>query len=160
MRITSPNNSLRLPPWIRWWVYGAGAAALVTGVLWLVFHHFIRREGPFGLEAHPLEHGWLMLHGAAGYAVVWSLGLIWFLHVRRGWSGTHNRLNGRTMTIVLIVLVLTGLGLYYLGDEIWRDRTAILHWALGLFAGAWLPFHVWRGRRSGRQMEPGKPSAI
>jgi len=156
MRPIIPSNySLRLPPWVIRWVYGTGLAALATGVLWLLFHHYVRREGPFGPEPHPLEHTWLTLHGAAGYAVVWSLGLIWILHVRRGWSGTRNRLNGRTLTILLAVLVLTGLGLYYLGDEIWRDRTAVAHWVLGLCAGAWLPFHIWSGRRSDRGTPPG-----
>ncbi|MES1240824.1 MAG: hypothetical protein ABUT39_04330 [Acidobacteriota bacterium] len=144
----SSNRDMRLPAWIRGWVYGSGAAALATGALWLVFHHFVRREGPFGPEAHPLEHHWLTLHGAAGYAVVWSLGLIWFLHVRRGWSATRNRLNGRALTVALIVLALTGLALYYLGDEIWRDRAAIAHWVLGFVAGVWLPLHVWSGRRT------------
>ena len=148
MRHRSSNPGMRLPPWMSRWIYGTGAAALATGVLWLLFHHFVHREGPFGPEAHPLEHVWLVLHGTAGYAVIWGLGLIWSLHVRRGWLHERNRVNGQTMTIALVVLALTGLGLYYMGDEVWRDRAAVAHWVLGLFAGVWLPFHIWSGRRT------------
>lgn len=138
---------MRLPRWIRLTVYAATAATWLSGILWLLFHHFVRREGPFGPEAHPLEHQWLALHGAAAFLIVWALGLIWTSHIRRGWWGQKNRKNGRAMTILLIVLILSGWGLYYLGNEDWRDQLANLHWILGLLLGLWLPLHIWNGRR-------------
>lgn len=145
---------MRLPRWVRLFVYGSAAATWVTGVLWLVFHHYVRREGPFGPEASPLEHGWLALHGAAAFLILWALGLIWISHVRRGWSGLRNRWNGRTLTMALVVLAASGWGLYYLGDELWRERLSLLHWGLGLGLGLGLPFHVWSGRRGRRQETP------
>lgn len=138
---------MRLPRWARLFIYGSTAATWITGILWLVFHHYIRHEGAFGPEAHPLEHHWLALHGAAAFLTAWSLGLIWMNHVRRGWSGQRNRWNGRLLTLLLLVLVASGWGLYYLGEEGLREHLSQLHWILGILLGAWLPLHIYRGRR-------------
>jgi hypothetical protein len=144
------HDGLRMPAWIRRWVYFAGGACSLTGVLWLLFHHFVRHEGEFGPQAHLLEPIWLTLHGGAALAMAWVFGLIWLAHVRRGWQRGRNRTSGATMTTSLLVLGLSGWGLYYLGDEAWREAASLLHWSLGLGATGWLPFHVWCGRRSSR----------
>jgi len=140
------QDGMRMPAWMRRWVYGAGIACLATGVLWLAFHHFVRCEGDFGPQAHPLEHVWLTLHGGAAIAMAWVVGLIWLAHVRRGWHRGRNRTSGAAMASILIVLAASGWGLYYLGDEDRRAAVALLHWTLGLAGGLWLPFHIWRGR--------------
>lgn len=143
----TPHDGMRMPSWIRRWVYAAGATCLFTGVLWLLFHYFVRHEGEFGPEVHPLEHVWLTLHGGAAILVAWVLGLIWLAHVRRGWHGRRNRASGVTMACILVVLAASGWGLYYLGDEAWRATVSVSHWVLGLTGGVWLPIHIWRGRR-------------
>lgn len=148
------HDGLRMPTWMRRWAYGAGTTCFASGVLWLLFHYFIRHEGEFGPEAHPLGHVWLTLHGGAAFAMVWVFGLIWLAHVRRGWQRGRNLGSGVTMAILVLVLGLSGWGLYYLSDENWRDVTSLAHWALGLVAGAWLPFHIWRGRRSAPLRRP------
>lgn len=144
------HDGMRMPAWMRRWVYLAAGASLLTGALWLLFHHFVRRQGEFGAEAHPLEHVWLTLHGGAAIAMAWVLGLVWLAHVRRGWQRRRNHGSGITLLAQLVVLAMTGWGLYYLGDEVWRDEIALCHWLLGLAGGVWLPFQIWRGRRSER----------
>lgn len=139
-----------MPRWARWWIYAGGATALLTGAGWLLLHHFVRVEGAFGPEAHPLEHPALVLHGVAAAALLWAFGLIWLGHVRRAWHRRFNRRSGGTMVGLMVWLGASGLGLYYLADEQWREVASIGHWTLGLFAGAWLPIHVWRGRRAVR----------
>lgn len=142
------HDGMRMPTWMRRWVFVSGAACLLTGVLWLLFHHFVRHEGAFGPEAHPLEHTWLTLHGGAAIFMTWVFGLIWLPHVRRGWQRKRNLVSGATMASSIIVLAASGWGLYYLGDELWRAVVSALHWSIGLAGGAWLPIHIWRGRRS------------
>jgi hypothetical protein len=129
-------------------IYAAGLACFLSGVLWLLFHYFIRREGAFGLEAHPLEHICLAIHGGAAIAMAWVFGLIWLMHIRRGWHKRRNLKSGISMASIMLVLIFSGWGLYYLSDEQWRDYTGFLHWFFGLFAGLWLPIHIWRGRQS------------
>ena len=142
------TDGMRMPTWIRRWVYAAASACLLTGILWLLFHYFIRHEGEFGPEAHPLEHIWLTLHGGAAIAMAWVFGLMWLSHIRRGWQKRRNFKSGVTMASIMLILIISGWGLYYLSDEQWRSNTALIHWGLGLFIGLWLPIHIWRGRRS------------
>jgi amino acid transporter len=140
-----------MPAWIRRWVYAAGSACFLTGILWLLFHYFIRHEGDFGPEAHPLEHIWLTLHGGAAIAMAWVFGLMWLGHIRRGWQKGRNLKSGITMASIMLTLIFSGWGLYYLSNEQWREYTGFIHWGLGLFAGLWLPIHIWRGRLSAKK---------
>lgn len=146
-REQASHDGMQMPAWIRRWVYAAGTACTMSGLLWLVFHHFVRHEGDFGPESHPLEHVWLTLHGGAAIAMGWVFGLIWLAHVRRGLHRGRNRSSGLTMVVLLVILGLSGWGLYYLGDEDWRALASSAHWVVGLVASLWLPFHIWRGRR-------------
>jgi hypothetical protein len=141
------HDRLRLPRWVRAWVYGAGSMCALSGGAWLLLHHFVRREGEFGPEPSLLEHPSLVLHGLSGLALLWVLGLVWLPHVRRGWSRRGQRWAGGIMATLMLWLALSAAGLYYLGDEHWRDWIGVGHWALGLFAVAWLPMHIWLGRR-------------
>lgn len=152
MHSTPGHERLRLPRWIRWWVYGVGGVCAASGALWLVFHHFVSREGTFGPEPHPLEHVYLMAHGVSGLVLLWVFGLVWLPHVRRGWGQRRHRLVGGTMATAMVWLALSAAGLYYLGEVEWRGGFAVSHWAVGLFAAAWLPLHIWLGRRKMRHM--------
>ena len=47
----------------------------------------------------------------------------------------------------LLLLAVTALGLYYLGDEIQRHWVSVSHWSVGLGAAAVLLLHALIGRR-------------
>jgi len=142
------HERMRLPRWVRLWVYFGGALCATSGAAWLLLHYFAQREGEFGVEPHPFEHATLVTHGVAGLAMLWVFGLIWLAHVRRGWSKPQHRWAGGTMAALMLWLALSAAGLYYLGDEAWRGFVGIAHWSLGLFATVWLPMHIWLGRRA------------
>lgn len=148
------HDGLRMPRWMRRWVFVAGGACLLTGALWLIFDAFVQHEGPFGPEPHPLQRQWLIAHGAAGMLMLWVFGLVWLAHVRRGWPRRRNRRSGAFMVASMILLALSGWGLYYLGSETLRPWLSQFHWILGLVVGGWLPIHIWRGRRSARLAGP------
>jgi hypothetical protein len=144
------RERFHLPAWVRATIYGAGVACLLSGAAWLLLHHFVRVEGEFGPESSPIEHPALVLHGIAAALMVWLFGLLWLVHVRRAWSRRRNRRSGGSMVALMAWLALSGLGLYYLGDEDWRTYASLGHWVVGLFAALWLPIHIWRGRRAVR----------
>lgn len=139
---------MRMPAWIRRWVYAVSIAVATTGVLWLLAHTFVVREGEFGPEPHWMEPHLLSTHGAAGMLALWVFGLVWLPHIRRGLHQKRNRRMGIALLATIIVLAASGWGLYYIGSEDWRPIVSVLHWALGLAAVGGLPLHVWRGRRS------------
>jgi hypothetical protein len=144
------GHRFHVPAWVRAAVYGVGGACLLSGAVWLYLHHFVRIEGEFGPEASGLEHPMLVLHGIAAAAMTWLFGLLWLAHVRRAWQARRNRRSGGTMVAVMSWLCVSGLGLYYIGNDAAREFVGNGHWLVGLFAALWLPIHIWRGRRAVR----------
>ncbi len=140
------HEGMKMPTWIRAWIYSVASLCLASGALWLILHNFVTHEGEFGPEPHPLEHIMLVGHGCISLLLVWLLGLIFIVHIKRGWQKRQNRTTGLIISLMSLMLMLSGLGLYYLGSEQLRMNTATLHWGFGLLAGLALPMHIYWGR--------------
>jgi hypothetical protein len=132
---------MKLPPRLRVAVYVISAGVWVSGVSWLVFHYFLRTEGPFGFRNNPLEAWCLKAHGAFSFASLWLLGRLWAAHVMRGWNTHWRRLSGGSLVGTAIFLILTGYGLYYVDRKVWHDWIGIVHWIVGIAALAFFFFH-------------------
>jgi hypothetical protein len=128
-------------------VYWSGAVLFLSGVLWLVFHHWMQIRGEFGERAHPLEMWWLRLHGAAAMLMLVVLGSLLPIHVRRGWHQRRNLLGGAILAALALLLIGSGYALYYFGGEEARAWVSALHWVLGLAAPPLLVWHIWRGHQ-------------
>lgn len=128
------RGPLKLPKVRRWTVYGVSFATWLTGVLWLIYHYFMATEGRFGPITHPLEPWWIRLHAAFSFFAIAVLGLLWGVHIVRGWNANWRRWSGGAMAGVFFVLIATGYGLYYVLDEEWRPRISVIHWVVGLAA--------------------------
>lgn len=131
-------------------VYGVCLGVWASGVLWLVFHYFLRRSGDFGPETHPLEPWCLRLHGAFAFAALWTLGLLSASHIASGWSTGRRRWSGALLLTLGGVLVVTGYLLYYAVAENLRQATSYVHWGLGLGAPLAFLFHRLRARARSR----------
>ena len=124
-----------LPATRRRAVHWIAIGTWVTGAVWLVFKYFIRVTDDFGFEApHPQQHWWLVAHASIAIFATWMFGVLWPGHVIRGWNSGVRRKTGGTMFGVTAWLALTGVALYYIGSDAWRDWVSILHWAVGLAA--------------------------
>ena len=83
-------------------------------------------------------------HGLLNPAISAVFGFLWFAHVRGGWKMRVNRRSGGTMTTLMIILILTGVGLYYdKGSHFWFT----LHLLAGLLIAFALPVHWVSARR-------------
>lgn len=76
-----------------------------------------------------------------------ALGILIPMHIRRAWQARRNRANGAFFVTIIGILVVTGYGLYYFGDEHLRSITSWIHLMLGLVAPLLLVWHIWLGRR-------------
>lgn len=128
------RGPVRLPTTRRYTLFFIATGVYLTGVLWLIYHYFMRTEGQFGLQNHPLEVWWLKLHGAFSFGSLWIFGVLWSVHIVRGWNMRWRRWSGGTMVGIALFLTLSGYGLYYFEAREWLDLTSILHWAVGLAA--------------------------
>lgn len=132
----------RLSPRREKLVYAILGALWFSGVAWLVFRYFLRVPGEFGELPHPLESWWLRLHGAAAFATLWLLGLLWPTHVLPAWRA-RRRASGIVLAVLMAVLVASGWLLYY-GGEATRTAVSPLHWILGLALALPLLWHALR----------------
>jgi len=113
-------------------VYLVGAGLWLTGGLWLIFHHFMVHQTELGPSPDPLEHWWLATHGAFAFVSLWTMGLLWGVHVVRHWRAGRHRITGALLFATLAILIVSGYLLYYLGGDKSRALTSVVHWAIGL----------------------------
>jgi hypothetical protein len=137
----------RLPRWQEWSVYLSFALLIATGIVWLLFDTFVRVSGEFGPEHHPAEQWTLIAHGVVAYGFLIVAGAMIPVHITLGWNTRRNLKTGLTLAGTLLLLAVTALGLYYLGDEIVRNWISIVHWGVGLVAAPVLLIHALIGRR-------------
>lgn len=87
------------------------------------------------------------LHALGAFAMMGLLGAVWAIHIRQGWKRRRNRRSGLPLTAGLVLLAVTGVGLYYLGDPLWAESTSALHTVLGLGLPLFGTIHWLGGRR-------------
>lgn len=131
----------------RWWIYVIAAGVWLSGVLWLLFHYFLQKQGDFGPSTNPLEPWWLKVHGAFAFASLWMGGLIWGVHITRFWPGRRRRWSGSTLTATLALLIFTGYLLYYVANDHARSIISAIHWIVGLSCPIFFFWHRWSRTR-------------
>jgi len=139
------------------WLYVVAGALLLSGIGWVTAHYVLAGNSliaGFELEGapHPSEVWWLRLHGASMIGFLVVVGALLPHDVARG-RRRRNKNSGIFMLATTVVLGLSGYGLYYLGDEATRPWISVVHWVIGLAAGAGLVLHVTFGRRGVRRIE-------
>ncbi len=146
-RPTRHGDAVQLARWHRHAIYLTAIVLAVSGVLWLVFHNFMRSRGAYGEIQHPLTAWWLKIHGAAAMAGLFALGSLSITHIRCAWRSRRNLWSGSVLVITIGALVLTSYLLYYAGDDDLRAYASLVHWIIGLACAAALPLHIALGRR-------------
>jgi hypothetical protein len=144
--MTSP--AMRLGKWHQGYLYVFGTLVVWSGARWLLFHYFVQMPGQFGDSPHSLEPWWLCIHGLFAAAFLIGFGSVLPGHVRRAWVGRRNRLSGAFFFTLVALLIATGYGLYYLGEDSVRELVSAIHWLVGLGMPALMGCHIWLGRAS------------
>ncbi|GAB2786934.1 hypothetical protein [Dyella kyungheensis] len=150
MNAVPSRSPLRLSARRRRFCYGVGLGLWLSGAGWLLFHYGLQQQGSFGPQPHPLEIWWLRVHGAFAFATLWAFGMTWSAHIVGGWQTLRQRWSGGAGVGMLLVQILSGYLIYYLVDDAWHDKVALMHWMIGLTLPAVIATHIVRGRRPRR----------
>ncbi len=129
------------------WLHAIGLLVFLSGIGWLADHYLFAGSEDFGDAHAPSEPLWLRLHGAAAMAGLVVFGSLLPGHIARAWRVRGNFRSGLLMLSLVVLLVVTGYGLYYAGDEETRPWISIVHWLAGTLAAAGLVLHVRFGKR-------------
>lgn len=133
--------------------YVIGAGVWLSGGLWLCFHYFLVKPGEFGPQSNPLEPWWLKLHGAFAFAATWFFGLLWGTRITVAWPSGRRRSSGSVLAGIILLLIVSGYLLYYVGDDTARSIVSIGHWGIGLVCPALYWAHRMRRKINARQMD-------
>ncbi|MGB4812003.1 MAG: hypothetical protein WBP13_05930 [Methylophilaceae bacterium] len=89
---------------------------------------------------------WLVaLHVLVGFISTLQLGALWSVHMRIGWRHHKNINSGIGMSLILLALILTGIGIYYLG-ETFSVSASVAHILIGVSLPFLFAFHIYAGR--------------
>jgi hypothetical protein len=145
------RRTAALGPLHRRTLYVVSALLWLTGTFWLYFFYLGKRRGslgPFGNESATMC---LKIHGAAAMAFLIVLGTLLLDHVGLGWPHKRQRPTGVSLLSLCGVLIVTGWGLYYIGEEWLHDVTSVIHSILGFALPLFIFFHA---RLAKRRLNP------
>ncbi|PKB14937.1 hypothetical protein B0I00_2539 [Novosphingobium kunmingense] len=139
------RRTAKLAGWQIWLLSLSGVALWLSGAAWLLLHYYGQQPGEFGPEMNPLEPWMMKLHGLVLIPALLGIGGMLVVHIPKGWAYVHQRIAGIALCAVLGVLIASGYMLYYVGDELVRDWTSMVHWIIGLVLPAVFLWHYLNG---------------
>ena len=86
------------------------------------------------------------VHALAAFAFCGVLGSLAVIHMRAGWRRKKNRVSGGTLASFMVLLALTGWGVYYAGER-YASFVSIAHMVLGIGGVVAVVVHFIRAKR-------------
>lgn len=80
------------------------------------------------------------LHALVSFIAIAIVGALSTIHMRREWHHKRNRVSGITLVSIFVFLSLSGLGIYYFGNETLSLFSSMSHMIVGILI---LGFYVW-----------------
>ncbi|HEY0721824.1 MAG TPA: hypothetical protein VGE50_11295 [Gammaproteobacteria bacterium] len=71
------------------------------------------------------------LHAIAALLTLFIIGALWVIHIRAGWKRRNHHHSGITMLLLIAALCISGIGLYYAGEESLGRLSVIAHLLTG-----------------------------
>jgi cytochrome b subunit of formate dehydrogenase len=143
----STGAGVRLDVYFRLLVYIGVMVVAISGICWILLGLGLSADD-FTNPRHLWRHRLLVSHGIAAYCLLWLVGSLFPRHQRGAWRARRNRLSGSTLTLILLILAMSGLALYYPPNEEWHNGISVTHQVLGIILALALPLHAWLGSLS------------
>ena len=101
----------------------------------------LEKEVPWRLstESRVVVAGIHLLLAFIALAIVGALSSI---HMRKEWNRKRNRASGITLVGIFVFLSLSGIGIYYFGNETLSLLSSISHLVIGVFIAAIYVWHL------------------
>ncbi|MBF7682126.1 hypothetical protein I2F27_02070 [Acinetobacter sp. B5B] len=137
------NTSIRLPKIHKYTLYIIWAVLSVTG-LYFAYSQDWKKYDPSEFTVYSLK-----VHGICASLMLILIGTLIPIHIQRSLETKRNLTSGISILVFMLLLALSGVGLYY-SAETWIALVKIIHIWVGIFIVLFLPCHIWLGRRRKR----------
>ena len=87
------------------------------------------------------------LHAAASFWMMTMLGSLWNIHMRAGWRHRMHWRSGIGLAVLMLFLLTTAIGIYYLADEGLALVAAVSHLVAGVLVFVLFVYHAIIGYR-------------
>lgn len=86
-------------------------------------------------------------HCVTGFLLAGIVGSLLAIHVRIGWRRRLNKISGVVLLVLSIALLVSAVGIYYVGDDGWSRNSSVIHSVAGLLATIVFAWHALKGAR-------------
>ncbi len=86
-------------------------------------------------------------HVAFSYIMLCLFGAIWRIHILIGMKLKQKIYSGLSLTTIMIVLTVTGVGIFYLGNETASEIASLSHLLFGTIIIFFFLFHILTGKK-------------
>ena len=136
------------PDWFFYLLLGAMLMSALTGLALLPWVMEFKLEWELGSTLPgSMRLPIVSSHALASFILLMLLGALWQVHIRAGWRRQENHKSGLMLALSLLLLMLTGSGLYYLSSSEWQLSASLIHSAAGLMLSLGFIWHWIAGRR-------------
>ncbi len=121
------------PRWFsRMFITFVTGVVFLTGCLLVPTTIDLRLQWDFPWRLEVGYRTWVVvLHVICGFGLFSVLGALWSIHMRAGWRRGKKRWSGAFIVGLIFALGLTGIGIYYLGNESMALVDSLAHVVLG-----------------------------
>ena len=136
------------PTWFPNIIISIMVVLLITGCLLTPTTLDLRMEWdmPWRLSADQRVYT-VALHTLFSYVMLCLFGAIWRIHILAGIKQKQNLYSGLTLTGIMIALTITGVGIFYLGNDTASTLASITHLVLGTIIVFFFFYHILIGSR-------------
>lgn len=137
------------PRWFLRCVLGVLLVLLISGILLTPNTLIMRAEFEFEWRLPNASRVWTsVMHAGFGFVMMLLVGAIWSIHMRSGWRRHKHRSSGLFLAMFFLILAVTAVAIYYLGESASANWAAYCHLAAGVLVTFLFAWHWWRGHRS------------
>ena len=133
-------------------IYGVVGSLWLTGCVWLFLDQRSQPHDPFTDARSPWEPPIPTAHAVIAIGSVYLFGWMSSHHMLHWWAKHRRRVSGGTLTAVMILLAISDFALFFLSDDNWQHRTALVHDIFGVAAALFAMQHWFMVRMSNRRM--------
>lgn len=149
MRNKKRESMKGYPHWFLRSVLLALVILIISGALMVPTTLIMRAEFDLDWRLPNVARLWTSaVHAGFGFVMMLLVGAIWSIHMRSGWRRHKHRSSGVSLAVVFLMLALTAVAIYYLGESVIANWAAYLHLVAGVLVMALFGWHWWCGRRS------------